>query len=318
MTSFKQLLISFILVSITIFSFVSSKSWAQDNTLVFQTTQISNNIYSIISPFYGRPTPRNKGWKAKSHFIVTEKGVLVFDTGSSEVIGNAIIKTIKSVTDKPIRWVVNSHSHADHWLGNGAFANQGIEVITTKSSLAKMKRNGQEDVDAFSRMTQGATGKTPLYFPTSLLTQKETRNFGGVDVVFYFSHDGHSSGDVLMWLPESKVIFGGDVLNAEFIPIMTPTGNVTHLIQTLNDVIKLAPKTVLPGHGQPTTIKSIERDSAFLNKAWSLVKNGYKSGKSSSNILQQVTTQLGPKYSTMYKDFDSSIEYLVQMMYEKQ
>jgi glyoxylase-like metal-dependent hydrolase (beta-lactamase superfamily II) len=47
--------------------------------------------------------------------------VLLFDTGSSESIGDKIKKAIKSVTDQPVRWVINSHSHADHWLGNTAF-----------------------------------------------------------------------------------------------------------------------------------------------------------------------------------------------------
>ena len=139
-----------------------SSVWATNADFNFSVTPIADNVYSIISPSYGRPTPENKGWNSNSHFVVTKKGVLVFDTGSSDLIGKAIIKAISSVTNGPVRWVVNSHSHADHWLGNAAFAEIGAEIISTGLSVATMKEDGPVDVDAFSRMTEGAAGSTHI------------------------------------------------------------------------------------------------------------------------------------------------------------
>jgi len=292
--------------------------WAANTFFDFSVIQNTENVYSIISPAYGRPSPENRGWNSNSHFIVTEKGVLVFDTGSSELIGNAIIKAIKSVTDQPVRWVVNSHSHADHWLGNAAFANAGAEVLSTRPSMTAMKDNGQKVVDAFARMTEGATGATHIYYPTSFLIQREQRNIGGMDVEFIFSNDGHSPGDVLMWLPKQKIIFGGDVLSSDWMPIMTPSGNIPNLIETLNAVIKLNPAIVLPGHGKVTTDKSVIRDVQFLTSVWQQVKEGHANGIKSVDITAQVINKLGPQYRELYKDLDSNIEYLVKMMYKKQ
>ena len=104
---------------------VVNKTLSANADFDFSVTPIADNVYSIVSPSHGRPTPENKGWNSNSHFVVTDNGVLVFDTGSSELIGEGIISAIKSVTNKPVRWVVNSHSHADHWLGNAAFADTG-------------------------------------------------------------------------------------------------------------------------------------------------------------------------------------------------
>lgn len=283
----------------------------------FSVKSISKNIYSIIAPAYGRPTTENKGWNSNSHFVVTSKGVLVFDTGSSELIGKGIIKAIKSVTEQPILWVVNSHSHADHWLGNAAFVDVGAEVISTKVSMDSMRKDGQGVVDAFSHMTKGATGNTRIAYPTQFLAQKESRNLGGVDFEFIYSNDGHSLGDVLMWLPKQRIIFGGDVLNSDWMPIMTPNGNVPNLISTLNNVAILNPEIVLPGHGQPTTVNSVIRDAEILNAVWNLVKKGHDKGKKTDEILIQVRKQFGEKYRSLYKDFDSNTEYFVNMMYKK-
>lgn len=307
-----------ILLSLGLMNLMTYSVWAASTGFDFAVTPITKNVYSILSPSYGRPGPENKGWNSNSHFVVTDKGVLVFDTGSSELIGRGIISAIKSVTNQPVRWVINSHSHADHWLGNAAFADTGAEIISTGPSLTTMKQNGQVDVDAFSRMTGGATGSTHLVYPTLVLAKREKRNLGGVDVEFIFSNDGHSPGDVLMWLPKQKIIFGGDVLSSDWMPIMTPHGNVPNLIDTLYAVVKLKPAIVLPGHGKPTTVKSVIRDAELLDAVWKLVKEGLDGDETPDEILSQHFTKLGPEYRPLYKDFDSNSRYLVTTIYHKQ
>jgi cyclase len=291
-------------------------AWAKNTGFDFSVTTIEKNVYSIVSPSYGLPTAENKAWNSNSHFVVTNDGVLVIDTGSSETIGKEIKKAIKSVTNKPVRWVVNSHSHADHWLGNAAFTDTGADIIASARALKIMKKYGQEDVDAFSRMTKGATGSTKIVYPTSLLVQGEKRNLGGMDVEFIFNNDAHSHGDLLVWLPKQKIIIGGDVLNSDWMPIITPDANVRNLIDTLNLVVKLDPITVLTGHGKATTVKSVTRDADLLDGVWKLVKEGHKGDKKPSEILSQVSTLLGPKYKPLYKNFDSDIEQHIDMIYK--
>ncbi len=104
-----------IILTLGLIGLITNSAWAQNANFDFVVTPIAKNVYSIISPSFGLPTPENKGWNSNSHFVVTEKGVLLFDTGSSELIGNKIKSAIKSVTDQPVRWVINSHSHAGHW-----------------------------------------------------------------------------------------------------------------------------------------------------------------------------------------------------------
>jgi cyclase len=305
------------LITLTLIG-VTNSVYAENKSHNFTVTPIAKNVYSIIAPSYGLPSPENKGWNSNSHFVVTDKGVLVFDSGSSELIAKNIKLAIKTVTDKPVSWVVNSHSHADHWLGNAEFSDSGAEIMASASAKMIMKQDGPGAIDFFSHITKGATGSTRIMYPTSLLTQREKRNIGGVDVEFIFANDAHSPGDILMWLPKQKIIFGGDVLNSDWMPIIIDHGNVANLINTLYAVVELNPTIVLPGHGVPTTVKSVIRDADLLSVVWDRVKEGYKAGKNKEEILSQISTTLEPKYKHLYKNFDEAIKQQVHEMYNKQ
>ncbi|MFZ1806222.1 MAG: MBL fold metallo-hydrolase [Cyclobacteriaceae bacterium] len=307
-----------IILTLGLLGLIINSAQAQHANFDFAVTPIAENVYSIVSPSFGLPTPENKGWNSNSHFVVTEKGVLLFDTGSSELIGNQIKSAIKSVTNQPVRWVINSHSHADHWLGNAAFTDTAIEIIASDQALISMKKYGQEDVKFYSRVTKGTIGATQLVYPTSLLCHQQKRNFGGVDVEFIFSNDGHSPGDVLMWLPEKKIIFGGDVLSSDWMPVITDRGNVQNLISTLYAVAKLNPSIVLTGHGKATTAKSLIRDAELLSSVWEQVKADYENDKKPEETLLEVRAKLEPAYSLLYKDFASEIERHIELMYKLQ
>ena len=300
------------------FLLIGQISMAKNIKSDFVVTTITENVYSIISPSIGLPTPKNKGWNSNVHFVVTETGVLLFDTGSSETIGNNIKKAIKTVTDLPVRWAVNSHSHADHWLGNAAFTNTVVEIISSEQSVSTMKKYGQDDVEFYAKVTHGAIGTTQLKYPNILLVQRQKRNFGGMDVEFIFSNSAHSPGDILMWLPEQKIIFGGDVLSSDWMPMITDHGNVPNMIDTLHKIAKLGPDIVLTGHGKATTVKAIMRDTELLSTVWKRVHTDYKNGMKFNETLLRVKADLAPKYKSLYQDFDNEIERYVKLMYSLQ
>lgn len=305
-----------ILFSVVLISFSTINTKTKNSENDFVVTPIAKNIYSIVSPNYGLPTPENKGWNSNSHFIVTKKGVLLFDTGSSEQIGNKIKNAIKQVTDQPVRWVVNSHGHADHWLGNAAFTDTAYEIITSKHTLSIMKSDGQGSLNFYNKVTKGSIGTTKLVYPNLLLEKGEKRNFGGIEVEFIFSNNGHSPGDVLMWLPRQKIILGGDVLSSDWMPIITDHGDVTNLISTLRFVEKLKPSIVLTGHGNATTIKSVIRDADLLSRVWEQVKIDSKNNKEPKETILDIKSELGEEYSALYRDFNAEIERHIKLMYK--
>lgn len=303
---------------LSVFPLIAQNSMAKNITSDFVVTPIAENVCSIVSPFIGLPTPDNTGWNSNVHFVVTNKGVLLFDTGSSEAIGNKIKNAIKTVTYLPVRWIINSHSHADHWLGNAAFSDTVVEIIASEQAITTMKKYGQDDVEFYAKVTNGTIGTTKLRYPNSILTQLQKRNLGGVDVEFIFSNGGHSPGDILIWLPKHKIIFGGDVLSSDWMPMITDQGNVPNLIDFLHKIAKLNPDIVLTGHGKAATVKSVTRDAEMLSSVWDLVRSDNKQGLMPNEILLHVKDKLGPKFKSLYKDFASEIERLVKLMYDFQ
>lgn len=303
---------------LSIFLLITQNSMARNIKSDFVVTAIAENVYSIISPSIGLPTPENKGWNSNVHFVVTKTGVLLFDTGSSEAIGNNIKKAIKTVTDLPVRWVINSHSHADHWLGNAAFTDTVVEIIASEQAVATMRKYGRDDVEFYAKVTNGTIGPTQLKYPNFLLGQRQKRSFGGVDVEFIFSNDAHSPGDILMWLPKQKIIFGGDVLSSDWMPVLTDHGNVPNLIDTLHKIAKLNPYIVLTGHGKATTAEAITRDAELLSSVWEQVLTDHTSGINPNEILLRVKADLAPKYKSLYQDFENEIERHVKLMYSFQ
>ena len=301
-----------------IFVLIFNCSCSTNSDSDFEVTTIAQNVYSIVSPSKGLPTPENKGWNSNIHFVVTGKGVLLFDTGSSESIGNKIKKAIKTVTNQPVRWIINSHSHADHWLGNAAFKETVVEIIASNKTHKSMKKYGKEDVEFYFQVTKGTIGDTKLMFPTVLLNHGQKRKFGEIDVEFIFSNDGHSPGDLLMWLPKQKIIFGGDVLSSDWMPMITDHKNVPNLVSTLYKIANLNPTIVLTGHGNATTVESIKRDADLLSIVWKQVKSDFEKGKNFNETLENIKAKLGPKYKSLYKDFNSEIKRHVNLMYKLQ
>jgi len=106
-----------------------------------EATRVADNIYAIVTPTRELPNPENRGWNSNSAFVVTSSGVILFDTGSSVEIGKAIKQTIASVTGQPVRWIINSHAHGDHWLGNAVFKDtvKNIYMLLSRSQARSKK-----------------------------------------------------------------------------------------------------------------------------------------------------------------------------------
>lgn len=271
-------------------------AWAQADATIgdyaMKAEQVADGVYAIISPANDFPNKENLGWNSNAAFVVTDEGLLVFDTGSSETIGKALIKTIRSVSDAPIKWVINSHSHGDHWLGNGAFkAEKPTQVIASDVAIELMKKNGFDWVDRFNSMTGGATGSFTPVPAMDAVTQAMERKFGGLTVQILFSGNSHSPGDIVFWLPEKKVLLTGDTMYTKRPPA-TFDANVKQWTAFLAQLSELRPEVVIPGHGPVAGAESISSLHDYFDTLWTLVAAGYDEGKSDYEIAPSVKEQM--------------------------
>ena len=265
------------------------------NSLAFEFPMraqlVADNVYAIITPTRALPSADNGGWNSNSAFVVTDAGVLLFDSGSSTGIGLAIRDTITDVTAQPVRWIVNSHAHGDHWLGNAAFADSVEQIFASSDVLAAIEADGSGWVGRFDVMTGGITGQSEILLPNRTVDEPTELMLGDVPFRLVLADGSHSPGDLMLWLPLQEILITGDVVYSDRMP-STNAGNLKNWIQTLERLQHLQPKVVVPGHGDVTDIAGIERLHALLSELWIAVEAGVEEGLSDYEMLPQVSAAL--------------------------
>lgn len=278
-----------------------------------QAQAVVPGVYAVITPARDFPNPENRGWNSNSAFVVTGAGVLVVDTGSSEAIGRALAEVIRGVTDQPVRWIVNTHGHGDHWLGNAALAGPDTEVIASGKVRKRQQTELEYWVDLFNRMTEGAIGKVRGRVADTVVEGRTRRRFGGVEVELLPSGDSHSPGDLVVWLPAAKVLITGDVVYSDRMPSVFES-RLPRWIEFLAELEALAPAQVVPGHGRVAGVAALRRQRALFESLWSLVSAGYEDGQSDFEILPRVKAALA-EYRPAYPGFDAEIGRTVSHVY---
>lgn len=284
-----------------------------DGKFPMQAKAVAPNVYAIVTPSRELPNPGNRGWNSNSAFVVTKAGVIVFDTGSSAAIGSAIKETVSAITDQPVRWIVNSHSHGDHWLGNSVFKGTVEAIYASAQVKDRIAANGESWVDRFHAMTEGATGRSPITPPDTMVGGKTDLVLGGVKVSLLLSGDSHSPGDVLMWLPENRVLVAGDVVYSDRMP-STGDSNLAQWIKTLDEIVAMNPGVVVPGHGKVTDPAGVKRLRDLLQAFWSAVERGFKAGKLDYQMAPEVTAALSP-YGAWYPGLAEKVKRDIQSVY---
>jgi len=271
-------------------SFAGSVAWAEFR-YPMQAQKVAENVYAIITPTRDFPSPDNGGWNSNSAFVVTRDGVLLFDTGSSTAIGRALRQTIASVTDKPVRWIINSHEHGDHWLGNAAFSDVRPAIYASQAVAELIRHGGSRWVGMFNEMTAGLTGDSAVVTPDQTIDAATDLDLGGMRMQMMLSGGSHSPGDLMLWLPDSRVLIAGDVVYSDRMP-STGAGKLKQWIETLEDLLALGPEVVVPGHGVITNAAGLERLHGLLTALWQAVEDGIDAGRSDYEMYPDVVEAL--------------------------
>lgn len=247
-----------------------------------KVSKINDRVYAILGPV-GLPSKQNGGYQVNSTLIVGDKGAIVVDTGATHEVGELIAKTVAGITPKPVTHVINTHHHGDHYLGNTAFKN--AEFISAKKAQELINQSGAEWIAMFENMigkklptTKAIAAKTT--FPENTRTE---RVINGVKLVFWVPKGSHTPGDLLVYLPDDKVLIGGDVLVNHVVPQMRDA-HVKSWIGTLDEARKMDFRTVVPGHGPLMTKAEVNKMHATMAKFYQGIETGYKKGLSDSEV----------------------------------
>ena len=216
--------------------------------------------YSIGDP--GIPAQRNQGNTSNAGFIVTNAGVVVFDALGTPSLGWALLQAIHKITDKPVRYNVLSHYHADHIYGLQAFKDHTSTIIIAQDRAREYKENNETaDERADQRLDQRRAALAPwvnkdtrVVPPDITFSDRLLLTLGGRSFQMIYAGPAHSASDMMMMVEPDGVLFAGDIVQNSRIPFMNSDDvNTTQWLRALNEVEKLNPKFIIPGHGTPST-----------------------------------------------------------------
>lgn len=238
--------------------FVSVAVQAQDLTL--QPVQVAPNVYAVVGDLAGQ-TYENDGLNNNLGFVVSDAGVLVINTGPSARVARALLAAIRKITAQPVKWVVNVNSQNHYWHGNGYFKSQGATILASKEAERVMREMGAQQFAANKDLLKEKADGTVLTYPTELTADKREMKLGKTVVQLLHFGPAHTPGDLVVWLPQQKILFTGDIVYTERMLAVIPIGNTANWLQAFDKLVALNPKTIVPGHGRPTTIEVARRDT---------------------------------------------------------
>lgn len=228
---------------------------------------VAPGVYAYVGETEGR-TYENEALNANLGLVVTPAGALLIDSGASFLGAKLIDEAVKKVTVQPIKWVINTGGQDHRWLGNGYFEAQGAEIMAHANAEADMRARGPEQLMANASVLKEKLDGTKVVLPTRWLKDADTMlDLGGVAVQVVYRGGGHTPGDSMVWLPQTGVVFTGDVVYVDRILGLIPVSKTRTWVQSFEALEVLTPKVVVPGHGSVTTLAKAQKDTGALLNA---------------------------------------------------
>jgi cyclase len=279
---------------------------------------------------------------SNSGIVVLEHSVLVYDTHYTPEAGLVLAGRIRAVTQNPVRYVVLGHYHPDHTHGSQAFDSAALvisstagrrdmlqkdipvmnrAVATTRQQIEKMtkellalKETSQQealrrqikDRQAFlERMS-----KLKIAQPVVTVDDSLTITEGGRKIELRVIGAGHTDGDLVLYLPDEKVVFCGDLFFNKALP-NTQDGSILDWIKTLDELLKLDAEKFLPGHGPVGTKEDVKEFASYLEELRKVVEAGVNRGDGVEQITRDA--RVPARYSSW--QFQNFFPANIQRMY---
>lgn len=249
--------------------------------------KLADDVYGLIG----------KEGAANSGFVVTNEGVVVIDTQGTKELALFLKKKIREITDKPIVYVINTHYHGDHTFGNQYFkeAKEIISHESTKKNLIEKDKQQREQFEKF--FGENALEGFELTLPTKTFKKTLTLRAGGKTMELAYLGRGHTDGDIIVYLPIERIMFGGDLLYKDRLPWLGDA-HISDWTETLKKLKNFDAGIYMPGHGNIGNIDMLFALQQYLVDLKLEVKKYIEKGKALDEIKRKINL---PKYKNWFK-----------------
>ncbi|MEN6309164.1 MAG: MBL fold metallo-hydrolase [Anaerohalosphaeraceae bacterium] len=276
-------------------------------------TPVADGIYAYVGA--SDPGPAT-AYGSNVGVIVGDNAILVVDTLMSARGGQQIVDDIRAVSDKPIKWVVNTHHHGDHTLGNCVFARLGACIVSQEDCLAQMKAEAKTAIEQVGTMlTAEELAGTEVACPTVTFSKSMAIDLGGITVELSYPGPTHCAGSCLVYIPQRKVLLTGDMLFTGYHPYLGD-GDIPNWTAVLDTIGKMGAERIIPGHGPVSSMKDIVEMKTYIGLFDKYAKELVKSAMQPVDA-EALAGQLKSKLPQR-KYLDIMIGYNLQQKYLRQ
>jgi len=249
--------------------------------------RVAPGVY-VIPGSVGDPGPENRGRVVNTGFIVGRTGVVVIDSGANYRQGQAILATIRRITQKPVKLLINTHPHPQNVLGNGAFAERGIPILATAVTAEKMNERCPRCLENLSASVGAeAMRDTRIVLPQQTLDAETTLTVGGRRLRLIPTGWGHSEGDLAVLDSQTGTLFTSDLVYAGQIPHLTEA-RIGGWLAALDALSTLPARRVVPGRGPVGAPSCIATFHRYLQQLHDQVATAYHAGRTLDETLHQI------------------------------
>lgn len=240
-----------------------------------------------------------------SGIIVGEDGVMVVDAQATPAMARDVIARVKTVTDKPIKYVLLSHYHAVRVLGASAY--EGAEIIASNAARTMIAERGQQDMESeigrFPRLFRAVETIPGLTWPTITFPRQMSVYLGRREVRIMHIGRGHTAGDVIAEVPDANVIFSGDLVEYHSA-CYCGDAHLRDWPHTLDRLSELKPKALVPGRGAAlTSPQQVAEGIAMTREFLSTLYNSARECVAKGYTLKQTFNETRKAMDPKFKDF---------------
>ena len=241
--------------------------------------EVIPHVFSAIGAT-APPTYENSGHNNNLSFVVTGDGVVVINGGASARLAAALHDEIKSVTDQPVKLVINENGQGHAMLGNSYWADLGVDILAHDEAIHEVEENGDFILQGMQRYNQDKAEGTRVVVPNLSFSDKYTVEMGDVTLEVLHLGSAHGPGDTQVWIPQWGIVIAGDIAFHERMPPIFADTCTSCWIETFDGPFTdLGATYVIPGHGHPTNMAQVTRyTSDYLKdlraKVGALIEDG--------------------------------------------
>ena len=255
--------------------------------------------------------------------VIGDDCVLVADTQATPAMAADVVRRIREVTDKPIKYVVLTHYHAVRVLGAAGYGAE--HILASQDTRDLIVERGEQDkaseIGRFPRLFQNVETVPPgLTWPTMAFTGKMTLWLGKLEVQLIQLGRGHTKGDTVVWLPQERTLLSGDLVEFGATPY-AGDAYFKDWPQTLDNIAALKPVALVPGRGAALTTPEAVAEGLtgtrnFISDVYASVQEGVKAGRDLNAVYKETYAKLQPKYSK-WVIFDHCMPFDVSRAYDE-